>query len=1040
MNIKLCAKELSKASGKPVSQEQAARLEERITKQMRLNAIENPEKVSQLSEQGRLKFAIEESAKKIRIEATQARLLSESNLNKASANLDLLNQMSEVRRARFPKEDNSSTVSLIDRMNQVYIQTQGESRNNYATLLNAMQQVAPKYWRLMGDPAADDALRKAYHDGVGEPEMLRAAKVIKDWVENQRLRMNDAGAQIGKLDYPYMPRSEDVVKLRKLGEQGFVDFGLKYANRDYYRENDGSLKSDAKLTEILKDIYQTKVSRGATKNDPSSPVRGSGLSMHREFHIKGAEGEIAYNKLVGEGSFHWQLQKMVQKMSHDIVMLETFGTNKEAVYSQMLSLSEKLDKGKSKKGNKYQLWVTPQRQWDNLNGMYDMPMDGKLAGAMGSSRMFLTAAILQSNILSQPFDLGTFAMMGRTLGLDADTMAKHLLQSFGKSKRETELAHQGMMPDSMIRNVARYADDITSETFHKLSHLTQMAQGAQQMTDIIRNAAMTLISKVMTTWTRTAEWEKLSIKNQQFLQSKGVTPQDYAIWQKAETMHMDGDETITRDTIARVSDEDISPIIGERLTEIRQEAARRLTRLSERNAEETAWVSARETKLNDRIDSLRKRLVEQKLIVGGKTGKLVQWLDSLKTRASEAIDMAKTENEILAFLSTDKATVKFLDVLEAERRGRASGKYGRNKKIAETTTKFSDKRGWLGESLGKKIGDREAKIADLEKQIKEAFSDESGLFKGMDKETLSKIEDLKGDMEAFITRSEQRSTAREQTMETISNQTDKKLSVEIYQARTQAVSRFLGMVEDEAHFASTEPDLTTRTFIKSAGRPGEIQGEIARAMWMFTSFPLAIITRHLRRMSEMKPGSGKILYMASYAALALALGTLSAQLKAVRDGKDPYNMRDPRFFARALAQSGGLGWLGDTIYAAGSETPTGDSQFFKSNNPMMGFASDLVGLTLGNAMEWQRGEKTHWKAEAINFASRNTPLLNLWWTRAAIQRGIVNDMQEWANPGYSKRIEDRTKKLSDQNFYWRPGEHAPSRMPDFSPETIWKKK
>jgi hypothetical protein len=43
---------------------------------------------------------------------------------------------------------------------------------------------------------------------------------------------------------------------------------------------------------------------------------------------------------------------------------------------------------------------------------------------------------------------------------------------------------------------------------------------------------------------------------------------------------------------------------------------------------------------------------------------------------------------------------------------------------------------------------------------------------------------------------------------------------------------------------------------------------------------------------------------------------------------------------------------------------------------------------------------------------------------------LVHDLQEAANPGYLQRMENRAQNEFGQDYWWRPGEAMPERMPD----------
>jgi hypothetical protein len=59
-----------------------------------------------------------------------------------------------------------------------------------------------------------------------------------------------------------------------------------------------------------------------------------------------------------------------------------------------------------------------------------------------------------------------------------------------------------------------------------------------------------------------------------------------------------------------------------------------------------------------------------------------------------------------------------------------------------------------------------------------------------------------------------------------------------------------------------------------------------------------------------------------------------------------------------------------------------------------------------------------------------------WYLRAAWNRVFMDQMQAAIDPQGHKRLRDmqrRVQKETGQQFWWRPGEMAPSRMPGLTP-------
>jgi hypothetical protein len=254
-------------------------------------------------------------------------------------------------------------------------------------------------------------------------------------------------------------------------------------------------------------------------------------------------------------------------------------------------------------------------------------------------------------------------------------------------------------------------------------------------------------------------------------------------------------------------------------------------------------------------------------------------------------------------------------------------------------------------------------------------------------------------------------------------------------------ARVFGFIADESEYAVVNPDLATRAVITMGGQQaGTWGGEIARTVMQFKSFPIAMITRHWARMLEGTHGADGAPILANRSAYGFALmttlmglGAVATQEKQMLQGKDPIDMTKPRFWAKALAQGGGLGIAGDMLLVDPSGSP-GDATATAIKNlagPTVGSATELL---LKDVVEniWQaaKGKDTHWGAELASWVKSNTPAGNLWWAKPFIDHGFMNAINESLSPGYLSRMKDRAYKDWNQRMWWAPNEAVPGRAPD----------
>ncbi len=259
----------------------------------------------------------------------------------------------------------------------------------------------------------------------------------------------------------------------------------------------------------------------------------------------------------------------------------------------------------------------------------------------------------------------------------------------------------------------------------------------------------------------------------------------------------------------------------------------------------------------------------------------------------------------------------------------------------------------------------------------------------------------------------------------------------------EVAAKFIGMIADESEIAVLNPDLTTRALASGGGRQsGTVGGETARAVMQFKSFPIAMISRHWRRAIDTPQGmegapmmSNRLAYAGAMMASLTTLGAIAFQTKQLVSGKAPVDMTGDhalKFGLRAVAQGGGLGFVGDMLLNDTSDDKSPLDTFGRSLlGPTFGSAADAYELTKGNVDEYMAGKKTNAAAEGIRFARSHAPLLNLWYAKTALDQAGLSALQEAASPGYLSRMQSKARKDWGQEW-WAPPAAGVQRGPDLA--------
>ncbi|WP_131819195.1 hypothetical protein [Sphingomonas jatrophae] len=254
---------------------------------------------------------------------------------------------------------------------------------------------------------------------------------------------------------------------------------------------------------------------------------------------------------------------------------------------------------------------------------------------------------------------------------------------------------------------------------------------------------------------------------------------------------------------------------------------------------------------------------------------------------------------------------------------------------------------------------------------------------------------------------------------------------------------FLEMIDSETRFATPGESLRAGTMLAMGGRGtfgerGTVPGELLHSMTQYKSYSIiAMMTQWQRIFFGDAPARSRSYYASGLVSLLTIGGLASLVFKAIADGKDPPPL-DEKTMARAFIQGGGAGILGDFVNSGvQGQSRTGG-----------GFAGYLAGPTIANVIDpAQRlafgvpgaiggDERSNLGREAERLFENNLPGSTLWYARLAARRLWLDRMREAADPQAHaswRRQQQRLRKDYGQAYFWRPGETAPDRAPDFDP-------
>lgn len=240
----------------------------------------------------------------------------------------------------------------------------------------------------------------------------------------------------------------------------------------------------------------------------------------------------------------------------------------------------------------------------------------------------------------------------------------------------------------------------------------------------------------------------------------------------------------------------------------------------------------------------------------------------------------------------------------------------------------------------------------------------------------------------------------------------------IQRERNALETQLMGVYADECRYAIIEPDDKTRAAMVWGTRPGTFMGEALRFVTQFKSFPIAYYQRILSEGKWKRAADAnlpaKLLGLSHFIVMTWTFGYLAMTLKDIAKGKKPKDPLKIDTLMAAAMQSGGAGLYGDFLF--GKVSRTGNTLAENLAGPTL----STVGKGFTVAQQFIRGDVQDAGADALRFVLDNTPGINLWYTRAALDYALLFHVREMLSPGTLRRTESKMRSEYNQEYMLPP--------------------
>jgi hypothetical protein len=246
---------------------------------------------------------------------------------------------------------------------------------------------------------------------------------------------------------------------------------------------------------------------------------------------------------------------------------------------------------------------------------------------------------------------------------------------------------------------------------------------------------------------------------------------------------------------------------------------------------------------------------------------------------------------------------------------------------------------------------------------------------------------------------------------------------DIVKAREDLVDAIHAMYYDQGREAIFEPSARTRAMLYQSTLQSSPPLALAlRLLYQFRVWPAEMIMRTWGRTiyggDSTKEKIGGILELM---AGSVIFGTVAEALREFIQGQDPTTRiaeHPVKYITRGFLRSGAGTIAGD--YLLGEYDRHGLSILASMAGPTYGQIEPLNNLRNDLQDAVLKGKWGRLGAESIRFLRTNMPAADMWWTFKMFDYLVTNELQEWLNPGYLRRMEQRMKQKQGTTFWLSP--------------------
>ncbi|EBH9543595.1 hypothetical protein [Salmonella enterica] len=563
-----CINAVQQAAQRTLTAREIQNIEDRIYRNMRQLARNDPASWRQMTDAERLRRAGQLAADELQQEAGLKRRRVALTIA-ARQRLDAFINGYQGTDGKLGALNRTIAFSADGKSNFLSVESRGKATRDYALsqIQEAFEAVDPRFFHLFEDEkGVRDLVFEIRGQDTGNIKAKKGAKAWADVTELLRRRFNDAGGDIGYLENWGIPQHHSMEKVGRATREQWVSDVIGKLDRKYYIKEDGQLMSDAEVTAFLGEAYNTIATGGLNKLSDSgmrlSGARANRGNASRQIHFKDADSYLEYQRQYGDRSLWEVMVGHLEGISKDIALVETYGPNPDHVFRAILDevTAETATVNPQRTGQVKRMANSTENLYNFISGKTQPIANPHIAQWSDNIRNWLVASRLGSALLASFSDLGTMYLSAKVTNLPMNQLFRNQLEAMDPTNR-TELARArraGLAMESLLGSVNRWAMDNMGPSKARWAATAVMrASGLTAWSDAHKRAyGVTMMGSLGEVVSRSPDLRSLDGGDFRILKSKGITEQDFSVWKLAdqEDWGKGNNTMLTPESIMRIPD------------------------------------------------------------------------------------------------------------------------------------------------------------------------------------------------------------------------------------------------------------------------------------------------------------------------------------------------------------------------------------------------------------------------------------------------------------------------------------------------------